>query len=43
MALAEGVNITEEEALHALEHSTGSWRDAISATEDIVMEVKRAR
>ncbi len=43
MALAEGVDITDEEALYALEQSTGSWRDAISATEDIVMEVKRTR
>ncbi len=38
---AEGYEVSKDEVMAVLSSATGSWRDALSAAEDIILEKKR--
>lgn len=38
---AEGYEVSEEEVLNVLSSATGSWRDALAAAEDLIVEHQR--
>jgi DNA polymerase III gamma/tau subunit len=38
---AKGYKVSEDAVLDVLSSATGSWRDALAAAEDLIMELQR--